>query len=240
MSTARLQTSGADWRRWCVVVLFATAMAWVESALVFYLRTMIDRIQPYQQNPMPDFKGFEWAEIVRELATMIMLATVGWLAGRTTRSRIGYSLVAFGVWDIGYYAFLKVLCGWPASWFDWDLLFLIPLPWWGPVIAPMLIAALMISWGTLAIQFERVDRSDWSNRRTWLVCGFGIVLGLYVFMADAIHIAGQGEAALRNLLPVTFNWTVFILAFAFMSAPVMDALRQMMSKNAVTESVQTA
>jgi hypothetical protein len=221
------------------VVIFATAMAWVESSVVFYLRTMIDRIQPYQPNPMPDFKGFDLAEIVRELATMIMLATVGWLAGHTTRSRIGYSLVAFGVWDIGYYVFLKILCGWPASLLDWDLLFLIPLPWWGPVLAPMLIAALMIVWGTLASQFERNDWSGWSNKRTWLFCGLGIALGLYVFLADAIRIAGQGEAALRNMLPEAFNWPVFILALAFMSAPVVDTLRRMVSRQAVAESAQT-
>jgi hypothetical protein len=226
--------------RWLIVVLFAIAMAWVESAVVFYLRTMTDRIQPYQPNPIPDFKGFELAEIVRELATMIMLATVGWLAGRTTRSRIGYSLVAFGVWDIGYYVFLKILCGWPASLLDWDLLFLIPLPWWGPVLAPMLIAALMILWGTLASQFERNDWSGRSNKRTWFYCGLGIALGLYAFMADAIRVTGQGEAALRNLLPETFNWPVFIFALALMSAPVVGALLGVLRKPIAIESAQTA
>lgn len=240
MRLLRLEPTAADWRRWLVVVLFATAMAWVESAVVFYLRTMIDRIQPYQPNPLPDFKGFEFAEIVRELATMIMLATVGWLAGRTARSRIGYGLVAFGVWDIGYYAFLKILCGWPASLLDWDLLFLIPLPWWGPVVAPMLIALMMITWGTLASQFERTEILNWSNKRTGLLCGFGIALGLYVFMADALRIVGQGEAALRNLLPEAFNWPLFILALAFMSAPVVDALRQICSNQATVESARTA
>lgn len=213
-------------------------MAWVESSVVLYLRTLIDRVQPYQPNPLPEFRGFELAEIVRELATMIMLGTVGWLAGRTLRSRIGYSLIAFGIWDILYYAFLKILCGWPASLLDWDLLFLIPLPWWGPVIAPMLIAALMIFWGALASQFERSDGLGGSNKRTWLLCGLGIALGLYVFMADALRVAGQGEAALRNLLPATFNWPVFALALALMSAPVLAALRGIVRKPVVVESAQ--
>jgi hypothetical protein len=117
--------------RWFVVTLFAIAMAWVESAVVFYLRTMIDRIEPYQPNPLPEFGGLEKAELTRELATLVMLAAVGWLAGRNWRSRMGYFLVAFGVWDIFYYVFLKVLTGWPRSLLDWDILFLIPLPWWG-------------------------------------------------------------------------------------------------------------
>ena len=66
---------------------------------------------------------------------MVMLLAVGILAGRNWRSRLGYSAIAFGVWDIFYYLFLKVMCGWPHSLLDWDILFLLPLPWWGPVLA---------------------------------------------------------------------------------------------------------
>src|SRR5207302_4814717 len=98
-------------RRWAVVVLYAAAMAWVESAVVFYLRTMVDRIDPYQPNPLPIVGKFGTAEVVREGATLVMLLTVGLLAGRTWRSRLGYASLAFGVWDIFYYVFLKVICG---------------------------------------------------------------------------------------------------------------------------------
>ena len=34
--------------RWAIVVAFAIAMAWVESASVFYIRALVDRIEPYQ------------------------------------------------------------------------------------------------------------------------------------------------------------------------------------------------
>ena len=40
-----------------------------------------------------------------------------------------------------YYVFLRIICGWPKSLFDWDILFLLPLPWWGPVLAPVSIAS---------------------------------------------------------------------------------------------------
>src|SRR5688572_32723145 len=76
------------WRRWSVVVLYALAMAWVEAAVVFYIRFHIDRLVPYQPEPLPLAGGFALAEVVREAATMVMLATVGWLAGWTWRSRI--------------------------------------------------------------------------------------------------------------------------------------------------------
>ena len=52
-------------RRWAVVVVFATAMAWVESAVVFYLRTMIDRIDPYQPNPLPVIGSLGPVELVK-------------------------------------------------------------------------------------------------------------------------------------------------------------------------------
>jgi len=136
------------------VVVFAIAMAWVELAVVFYLRTMIDRIDPYQPNPLPVIGSLGRAELVREAATLVMLLAVGMLAGRNWRSRLGYAAVAFGVWDICYYVFLRKMCGWPHSLLDWDILFLLPLPWWGPVVAPMSIAIMLIAWGTLSRQFE--------------------------------------------------------------------------------------
>ncbi len=134
--------------RWCLVVAFAIGMAWVESASVYYIRTLVDRIQPYQPNPLPIQGVLGLVELVREVATLVMLLTLGLLAGRTWRARWGYSAIAFGIWDIFYYVFLRVMCGWPQSLFDWDVLFLLPLPWWGPVLAPVSIAVLMIVWGT--------------------------------------------------------------------------------------------
>src|SRR5215475_10023470 len=94
-------------RVWLTVALYAMAMAWVESAVVYYLRTMIDRIEPYQAYPLPVAGGIGLAEMVREAATLIMLFAVGVLAGRTWRSRIAYSAIAFGIWDIFYYVFLR-------------------------------------------------------------------------------------------------------------------------------------
>ena len=205
--------------RWTVVVGFAAAMAWVESAVVYYLRTHIDRLIPYQPNPLPIVGGIGPVELVRELATLIMLLTVGMLAGTNWRARFGYMLIAFGAWDICYYLFLKVMYGWPHTLLDWDILFLIPLPWWGPVLAPMLIAALMIFWGTLATQFERPAGVALSNWRAWILNLFGVGLALYVFMTDAIAVADGGVDALRNLLPTYFNWPLFLVALALMAAP---------------------
>jgi hypothetical protein len=206
--------------RLLVVVIYAMAMAWVEAAVVFYLRTMVNRIEPHQPNPLPIATGLGRAELVREAATLVMLLTVGILAGRTWRSRLGYAALAFGVWDIFYYVFLRNLCGWPHSLFDWDILFLLPLPWWGPVIAPVSIALLMIFWGTLASQSEVRSKAGWTPALLWLLTLCGVMLALYVFMADSISVAGQGTAALRNVFPTRFKWSLFRVALLLMAAPL--------------------
>ena len=212
-------------KRWLTVAAYAVGMAWVESAVVFYLRTLSDRIDPHQVEPLPRVDGLASVELIREAATLLMLITVGMLAGKNWRSRWGYAAIAFGVWDIFYYVFLKVITGWPNSLNDWDILFLLPLPWWGPVIAPVLIASLMIVWGTLASQWEhqRPFRSEW---RAWGLNFAGCSLALYVFMEDAIRVVGQGEDALRMMLPVRFDWPLFLIALMLMSAPVLSCGRQ--------------
>jgi hypothetical protein len=211
------ETRQSDWNRWWMVVAYAVAMAWVESAVVFYLRTMIHRIDPHQPNPLPEIGGFAPVELVRELATLIMLFAVGFLAGRTWRARIGYTAIAFGVWDIFYYVFLKVICGWPHSLLDWDILFLLPMPWWGPVLAPVLIALLLISWGTVASQREAAMRSPgWP---TWWLGFAGIALALHVFMADALAVFPHGVNAVRMVLPSRFDWLGFSGALLLMAIP---------------------
>jgi hypothetical protein len=214
------------WSRWLTVVVFAIAMAWVESAVVFYLRTMIDRIEPYQPTPLPVAGGIAFAEAVRELATLVMLLMVGWLAAQNLRARLAYALVAFGVWDIFYYLFLKVLTPWPNSLLDWDILFLVPLPWWGPVLAPVCIALLMILWGTVVTQFECPERPLSSTWKAWFLNWVGGALALYVFMADALGVAGKGTPALRELLPMQFNWPLFLAALLLMAAPLFEVAWQ--------------
>jgi hypothetical protein len=213
---------GRQRARWLLVVTFAAGMAWVEAACVYYLRVMVDRVEPYQPDPLPIRGILGEVELVREAATLIMLAILGMLAGRTWRARLGYTAVAFGSWDILYYVFLRIISGWPASLFDWDILFLLPLPWWGPVLAPVSVALLMILWGTLVSQRTVGDPRS-SVTSTQISGGIGIALALYAFMADALHVMHQGFDATRTVLPTTFNWSVFVVALTLMAAPVAQA-----------------
>jgi len=206
--------------RWMFVVAFAAGMAWVEAACVYYLRVMVDRVEPYQPDPLPIHGILGDVELVREGATLLMLAMAGMLAGRTWRARLSYAAIAFGFWDILYYVFLRIICGWPASPFDWDILFLLPLPWWGPVLAPVSIASLMIMWGTLVTQWHDRKPATRFTRASRGLSGAGIVLALGVFMADSIHALPGGLDTVRQVLPTAFNWPMFGAALLLMATPL--------------------
>jgi hypothetical protein len=207
--------------RWAIVVSFAMAMAWVESACVFYIRALVDRIEPYQPNPLPIHGALGNVELWREAATLIMIATVGLLAGRTWNRRAGYAALAFGTWDVFYYVFLRIMTGWPKTLLDWDILFLLPLPWWGPVLAPVSIALVMILWGTLATQLDRVASEA---RWPWALGSIGIVVALGVFMVDAWQALPGGRDAVLRVLPTRFNWPLFWIALLLMSSPVLHRM----------------
>jgi hypothetical protein len=218
--------------RWAIVLAFAIAMAWVEAASVFYIRALVGRIEPYQANPLPINDALGNVELWREASTLVMLATVGMLAGRTWRRRVGYAALAFGAWDIFYYVFLRIMSGWPRTLLDWDILFLLPLPWWGPVLAPVSIALLMIVWGTLATQADD-DATDARWAGTLAFAGIGLALA--VFMIDAWRALPHGRDAVLQVLPTTFNWPLFWVALLLMSSPALHQLAFLPAKKFVSE-----
>ena len=213
--------------RWAIVAAFAIAMAWVEAASVFYIRALVDRIEPYQANPLPMKGALGNVELAREAATLVMLAMLGLLAGRTWRRRAGYAALAFGIWDIFYYLFLRLISGWPRTLLDWDILFLLPLPWWGPVVAPASIALVMILWGTLATQFaDGATEARW----IWAPACAGIVLALAVFMIDAWRMLPNGRDAVLQVLPTRFNWPLFLVALLLMASPALHQVASLPAK----------
>jgi len=217
-------------QRWWVVVLFALAMAWVEAAVVLYLRTLVGRIEPYQPRPLPEIPGLVSAEIVREGATLIMLASVGWLAARNLRSAFGYLLIAFGVWDIFYYVFLRILTGWPHNLLDWDILFLIPLPWWGPVLAPMLVALLMIVTGTL-LTGEPAPLQPTPRSIAFGILGVVLILGAFMYDALALCLNRATLEVIRNWLPHSFAWSLFIPGVLLAAFPALDLALRNLARN---------
>lgn len=148
---------------------------------------------------------------------MVMLLALGWLAGHRLQDRLGHFVFAFGLWDIAYYGWLALFEGWPQSPLDWDVLFLIPVPWWGPVLAPTLIAAVMCIGGAAAVL--GADRGvTWRLTRTnAAVAAVGIAVVLYTFTADGLGALPDGVAAVRHVRPSDFQWPLFALGFVVMS-----------------------
>jgi hypothetical protein len=218
------------WSRWGVVFAFSAAMGWLEAAVVLYLRLLVDRLQPYQPYPLPFFARLGQAELIREAATLVMLASVGWLAGRSWRSRLAHAMLAFGMWDLAYYAFLRVLTGWPATLLDWDVLFLLPLPWWGPVLAPMLIGGLMILGGSLVAVGDQPEDPLWPRRRSSRAAAGGALVAVAVFMVDALRALPDGATAVQRTLPTGFLWGPFAGALALMTIPIVDLSLQVWSR----------
>jgi len=110
-----------------------------------------------------EFMGYEHVrrlviEFVRELATLVMLVTIGAAAGSNRREAWAHFMIAFGVWDIFYYLWLKLLIDWPPGLLTWDLLFLIPVPWVAPVLAPLIVSVALIVCGLTVLFFESRQR----------------------------------------------------------------------------------
>jgi hypothetical protein len=106
------------------------------------------------------------------------------------------------------------------------------------VLAPVCIALLMIVGGTLASRCDVKRASFALTHWWWRAQGLGVALALYVFMADALSALDQGLEATQTVLPTTFNWPLFWVAFALMAAPVAQAAwRFRLQERAVTPAV---
>lgn len=132
------------------LVAFAVAMAFVEATVVVYLREIIGAGPLFPMKEIP--AALLTVEVGREAATVVMLLSVAFLSFRGEARRMGAFLLLFAVWDVFYYLWLRVTIGWPAGVADWDVLFLIPLPWVGPIWSVLLICAGMLVFSILFLQ----------------------------------------------------------------------------------------
>jgi hypothetical protein len=190
-------------RRILWLVAFAVAMAYLESSVVVYLRAIY-----YPQGfafplvLMPS--GMVAIEIGREAATLVMLLGVAMLAGVDRWDRILRFCIAFGVWDIAYYVWLWVFLRWPPSLLTWDVLFLIPVPWVGPVVAPVIVSVVMIS-GSLVMLRRRVGGRTVGQPIEFPLLSLvlaGAALVLASFMLDF-------QVVVRQMEPAPFRWELF-------------------------------
>ncbi len=206
--------------RAATVIVFAIAMAYLEAAVVVYLQRAVG-MTPADLFPLrrSDAMGNLAAiEVGREAATLVMLATIGLIAGTRGLDRRAWTSVAFGVWDIFYYAFLWVFLGWPGALTDWDVLFLIPVPWAGPIWAPILVSLLLIGFGLAAARRTLAGHPpEGDATRAALGIGGGVVV--------VLSFCAQAPALLDGGVPGAFPWPLFGLGIGISTFAVVAALR---------------
>lgn len=205
------------------LTFFSIAMGFLETAVVIYLREIY----------YPDGFGFPLVamahdvavvEFWREAATLVMLLGMGMIAGKTKAQRLAYFIYCFAVWDIFYYVFLKVLLGWPDSLFTWDILFLIPVPWVGPVITPVIVATGMIILALGILHYDHRGKKAMPVLKEWILLLAGslvIVLSWtwdyyrYIIKTNSDTgvwtLSGKEELfeAATDYVPQEFNWWLF-------------------------------
>ena len=205
------------------LTMYAIAMAYVEAALVIHLRHLYYAENPLAIFPLRLLSHSDLAiEMVRELATLLMLLSVALLAERDIGRRFAAFVYVFGVWDLGYYAWLKILIGWPQSWLEWDVLFLLPWPWFGPWMTPVIIALLFTVWGTGILLSTRQPR--FTRLSGGLFVG-GSLLGLIAFLLPAAILLPHGEQAFQDYQPDHFPWLLFVSGFVAMLAGLLYVAR---------------
>jgi hypothetical protein len=169
-------------------------------------------------------------ECWREAATVIMHAAVGIIAGKDNLQRFAYFLYAFAIWDIFYYVGLKLFLNWPSSLLTWDVLFLIPVPWIGPVLAPIIASLTMILFGGIIICLQEKGCIVRIKLLEWSLTFLGAAIILYAFVRDYSRIISRGcltsgFATLNNTghiyelishyKPTHYNWSLFVLGEVF-------------------------
>lgn len=191
--------------------VFGVAFGLIEAAVVVYLRALLgvtgDSLFPMLQHLTVAQEHALRVEAAREAATLVLMLGPAWLFHRRPFLRFLAYMIVFGVWDLSYYAFLRLFLGWPEGLFTYDLLFMLPTAWVSPVLCPVLISLGLIAFATayLLLARRRVPRSP--RLRDWVSPVVGGVLVLASFMWDAGYYLAGG-------MPPRFAWGLFAAGFA--------------------------
>jgi hypothetical protein len=199
--------------RFVIAVIFSIAFAYIESAVVVYLRVIFHpngfTFPLSNVDTILQHKAILLTEIGREAATIVLILTGAWLFGRNLQQRFAYFLTIFAVWDIFYYIWLKVFSAglkaipdWPVSIMDWDILFLIPIAWASPVVAPVLVSIAMLVFAMIILYRDCCGRPIRASRIDWIGFTAAAVIIVVSFCIPGPHIAEPDYQSY-------FYWPVF-------------------------------
>lgn len=199
------------------LILFSIAMGFLEGAVVIYLRELYYPTGfSFPLIIMND--NIALVELFREVATIVMLIGIGILAGRTANQRLSFFLMSFAIWDIFYYVFLWLVLDWPQSLMEWDILFLVPVPWVGPVITPILITITMLALSIVLLKIESgMSKIEWS---LIVVGSLVVVLSWTIEFQQYSNSVGDTLKAVATYIPQTFPWIIFSIGEIILIAAI--------------------
>ncbi len=212
-------------QRILALTIFSIAMGLLEAAVVVYLRELYYPMGfSFPLIPI-DKPLIAITEMLREAATLVMLVGVGYLFGQNFIQRFAGFLLSFAIWDIFYYVFLKILLNWPESFFTWDVLFLLPVTWAGPVLAPIIISLTMIYYAYIFLKTDYAFPKSRLSLKHWIILLIPTSIVFLSFIWDPmiylieqfgfISIFSLTEekllSGLSTYIPTHFNWPLFII-----------------------------
>jgi hypothetical protein len=174
-------------KRFCIVVIFSVAFAYIEAAVVVYLRTIFypgGFTFPLTNFAVTPLWNQLWlTEVGREAATLVIILTSALLFSQNPHQRTAFFLTIFACWDIFYYVWLKILINWPVSIMDWDVLFLMPTTWAGPVLAPILVSGTLLVFATIILYHSSIAKpvnATLIDRLGFITCAIVIVVSFCI------------------------------------------------------------
>ncbi len=215
------------------MIVFYASMAFLESSVVVYLRALYYP-SGFAFPLVPMDAGLVWTEVLREFATMIMLLAPAALVTRSAMERFAWFCFGFGVWDVFYYFWLKVLLDWPSSMATFDLLFLIPVPWVGPVWAPCLLSAGLILLAMLILRGESPSSVSSLGSVNWTLLILGASVIIFSFVLDPLRsgfgptmlVDPLGNEHLSSYIPNEFPWHLFLMGCSVSLLGLLRAFRK--------------
>ena len=145
-----------------------------------------------------------------------MLGNISVLVGKNKNTRLAYFLLTFATWDIFYYVFLKFLLDWPATLLDWDILFLIPITWVGPVLSPMICSLVMLFISFLVLYLDHRGKAAVFKIQEWILITMGSLVIFYTFIRDYAlliistpNINEQIQQRILQYIPNQYQWLWF-------------------------------
>ena len=206
------------------ITVFAVSMGFFESSVVIYLRQIIYPAGFAFPLHFID-KNLASTEMIREAFSLLMILSVSSLTGKSAITKFACFIYCFAVWDIFFYLFLKILTGWPESFMTTDILFLLPVMWIGPVLAPLIISLIMILFALLIFYFSSIHPQVHLENREILMLTAGALLLVISFTADYTRFlfnhypfiniwtrpANEFIKLSINYTPGNFYWAVYLL-----------------------------